>query len=401
MTGIDTELRAFLDSAVEGIISIDDHGIIEFMNGSAQEMFGYRQDEATGQNVSILMPSPYREDHDKYVASYLASGEKKIIGIGREVVGLRKDGSIFPIDLSVAETRLSDRRVFIGTIRDITVRKQAEEAVAKSNQVLERALADLHEKTEELRTMTQQLWQAAKLASVGELAASIAHELNNPLATVVLRVESVLTRTPADDPRRRALEIIDQESKRMADLVSNLLQFCRRGVEQSSSVDVRQELSKSLELVHHHLKKHNITVTRKFDPHTPIIFADRQKLRQVFLNLLTNACDAMLSGGTLTVGASTTTMPSGKPAVVLEFSDTGPGIPAEFLDRVMEPFFSTKEEGKGTGLGLAICKRIIHDHRGALQIHSNVGQGTTVRIMLPIEDGVNKNQFTRAENNQG
>jgi two-component system, LuxR family, sensor kinase FixL len=397
VTVIDTGLRAFLDAAVEGIISINEKCVIETINPSAQRMFGYGLAEVTGQNVSILMPSPYREEHDSYVARYLATGVKHVIGIGREVVGLRKDGSEFPIDLSVAEARLGDRRVFMGTIRDITERRQAEVALNNSHRDLERALAELREKTAETRTMTQQLWQAAKLASVGELAASIAHELNNPLATVALRVESMLARTPADDPRRRSLEIVAQESKRMADLVSNLLQFCRRGAEQSSTVDVRQEITNALELVHHHLRKREISVTEELDPNTPTIFADRQKLRQVFLNLLTNACDAMLTGGTLKLRASPTSLASGKPGVVLEFSDTGGGIPAEFLDRVMEPFFSTKEEGKGTGLGLAICKRIVHEHHGVIQIQSEVGQGTTVRIVLPVKNGMNQESLTRAE----
>jgi two-component system sensor kinase FixL len=184
----ETRSQALLDSAVDAMITIDERGLIQTFNPAAERMFGYAVGEVIGKNVALLMPAPYRDQHDGYIANYLATGRRKIIGIGREVVGQRKDGSLFPAELSVAEARHGDWRVFVGTIRDLTERRQA--------------LADIEGMNDELRAMTQQLWQAAKLASVGELAASIAHELNNPLATISLRIESVLRRTPADDPRR-------------------------------------------------------------------------------------------------------------------------------------------------------------------------------------------------------
>ncbi len=426
-------LPALLEAAVDGIIGIDEGGLIQTINPAAERLFGYASREVIGQNVRVLMPSPYREEHDGYLARYLATGQKKIIGIGREVVGRRKDGTTFPMDLSVAEARAGRRANLRGIVRDITERKRAEEArsrlaaivessedaiVAKSldgtimtwnagaermfgysaGEVLGRHISILapperpcevpailerikrgerveHFETvrirkdgrridvsvtispikdatgkvlgasaikrditeqkrvnEEIRAMTQQLWQAAKLASVGELAASIAHELNNPLATVILRVESVLGRTPADDPRRRALEIVEQEAKRMGDLVANLLQFSRRGDDQISTVDIRQELAKAVELIHFNFRKRLINVVQEFAPDTPTIYADRQKLRQVFLNLLTNASDAMPQGGTLTLRTAPATLDNGKPAVLIEFADTGAGIPAENLE---------------------------------------------------------------------
>ena len=227
---------------------------------------------------------------------------------------------------------------------------------------------------------------------MGELAASIAHELNNPLATVSLRIESILGRTPEDDPRRRALEIVDQETKRMGDLVANLLQFSRRGDGQASTVDICQELSKAVELVHHHLHKRQIAVVQELAADTPTIYADRQKLRQVFLNLLTNAGDAMPQGGTLSLRCRPDTLEDGKAGVRIEFGDTGIGIPAAHLEKVFDPFFTTKEEGKGTGLGLAICRRVVDEHRGAIQIESEVGKGTIVRIVLPVRIGTNGNR---------
>jgi signal transduction histidine kinase len=273
--------------------------------------------------------------------------------------------------------------------RDVTERRAAEWALQETNRRLEHALSELRAKSEEVHTMTQQLWQAAKLASVGELAASIAHELNNPLATVRLRIESVLAQTPEDDRRRRPLTIISQEARRMGDLVANLLQFSRRSGDELSTVDVRDELLKTLELVQHYVRKRSINVVQQFTPETPPIYADRQKLRQVFLNLLTNACDAMPHGGTLTLFSGPDATPRGDAACRIDFTDTGIGIAPDHLEKVLEPFFTTKEEGKGTGLGLAICRRVVQEHNGAMKLFSEVGKGTTVRIVLPVTLGKN------------
>ena len=380
---------AILATAVDAVVVIDERGAVETFNPAAERMFGYAAAEVFGQNVSVLMPDPFRREHDGYLANYLRTGEKKIIGIGREVVGRRKDGTTFPVDLAVSEARLVGRRVFVGIVRDITGRKQAEEALRESNRQLEGALAALQAKGDEVKVMSRQLWQAAKLAAVGELAASIAHELNNPLATVSLRVESVLARTPADDPRRRPLEVVEQEVERMAELVANLLQFSRRGQPRASTVDVGEDLAKTLELVQHHLRSRRVHVVQDLAPDVPAIQADRQLLRQVFLNLLSNAGDAMPDGGTLTLRVAPGSLEGDRRAVVIEFADTGVGIPPEHLPRVMEPFFTTKDEGKGTGLGLAICRRAVQEHGGAIHITSDVGQGTTVRIALPVGGGVN------------
>jgi PAS domain S-box-containing protein len=392
----EARLHALLEAVVDGVISIDVRGVIQTINPAAQHLFGYTEDEVIGQNVKVLMPSPYREEHDGYLARYLATGEKRVIGIGREVVARRKDGTTFPMELSVAEARLGGQRVFVGLLRDITQRKRAEEALRTGKENLEKAVAELKAKNEEVRSVTQQLWQAAKLASVGELAASIAHELNNPLATVSLRVEFALTRTPDDTPVRRALEIIQRETKRMGDLVANLLQFSRRGQEQTSTVDVRQELAWAVELIHHRLRKQQVAVVQEFATDTPIIHADREKLRQVFLNLFTNAGDAMPQGGTLTLRTAASAQGNGKPGVRIEFSDTGVGIPNEHLGKVFDPFFTIKEEGKGTGLGLAVCRRVAQEHDGTIELLSEAGKGTTVRLVLPVHNGVNVTYLGRA-----
>ena len=391
VTSLDGETRAqaILATTVDAVVVIDERGTVETVNPAAERMFGYAAGEVIGRNVKVLMPDPYTREHDGYLANYLRTGQKKIIGIGREVVGRRKDGTVFPMDLAVSEARVGERRAFVGIIRDITERKQAEEELRESHRQLEEALAALQAKGEEVKVMSQQLWQVAKLAAVGELAASIAHELNNPLATVSLRVESLLAQTAADDPRRRLVEVVEQEVDRMADLVANLLQFSRRGQQRASSVDVGEDLLKTLELVHHHFRSRHIRVVQELAPDVPVIQADRQLLRQVFLNLLTNAGDAMPEGGTLTLRVAPGSLEDGRPAVVIEFADTGLGISPEHLSKVMEPFFTTKEEGKGTGLGLAICRRAVHEHGGTIHITSEVGTGTTVRIALPIGNETN------------
>lgn len=268
-------------------------------------------------------------------------------------------------------------------------RIEAEEELRRSHEGLKKFVTELQAKNEEIRVTTQQLWQAAKLASVGELAASIAHELNNPLATMSLRIESLLDDAPQEDPNRRTLVIVQQETRRMSTLVANLLQFSRRGHEQISTVDLRQELTSTIELVYHHFKKRQVAIVQELAPDTPIIYADRQKLRQVFLNLFTNASDAMPQGGTLTLRSRADALAGGQAAVRIEVADTGMGIAAEHLEKVFDPYFTTKAEGQGTGLGLAICRRIVEDHRGTIGIESQAGKGTVVIIVLPIRGGTN------------
>ncbi|MHB8091263.1 MAG: hybrid sensor histidine kinase/response regulator [Syntrophales bacterium] len=316
--------------------------------------------------------------------------------------------------LSIYEAAISKNRDLIKTQYELkSLNDDLEEIVNKRTATLHSEIAErksaeaaLQAKNEELNTVLQQLWQAAKLATVGELASSIAHELNNPLATISLRIESLTAKTPEDDPRRRELEIVGQEVERMGNLVTNLLQFSRRSQQQISTMDVREEIEKTFELIEYHLRKNNIKVIREFAPDVPFIHADRQQLRQLFLNLFTNAGDAMPQGGTLTVrvyvqGSGIRGQESGvepapeprppSPAVVIEIADTGVGIPPEILPKVMEAFFTTKPEGKGTGLGLAICRRVAQEHQGTFDIVSEgiPGKGTRVCIALPFSNGSN------------
>lgn len=252
--------------------------------------------------------------------------------------------------------------------QEVNARRRAEELLKQRN--------------EEISLMTQQLWQTSKLATMGELAASVAHELNNPLTTINLHLDLLLFQIPADDVNREnraMLQVILQEAKRMGNLTQNLLQFSRRSLPQIATIDIGDEIEKTLELIHYHFRKLQITVIKEFASDVPMIRGDRQQLRQLFLNLFTNASDAMPQGGTLTIRVSRS---SGH--IIIEIVDTGVGISPENLPKIMNSFFTTKPEGKGTGLGLAICQRIVSEHRGTLTIESEVGRGTTGRIMLPF-----------------
>ena len=273
---------------------------------------------------------------------------------------------------------------------------------------------ELAEKDDDVRRMSSELWQTAELATVGELAASIAHELNNPLATVILAIGSLFMELPPGDPKRQSLEVIAREIGRMRNLIANLPQFGRSSQSKKSILDVREEIERTIDLIHYDPPKHHIVVVREFASNVPPVRADRQQLQQLFLNLLINAKDAMPQGGRLTVRvglrcseaesrrqkAETSRLKTEKmfelpsadrllPSILIEVADTGVGIPPEILPRVLEPFFTTKPEGKGAGLGLAICRRIVQEHHGTLNITSEVGTGTTVRIMLPATDNTN------------
>ena len=379
--------RRLFESAKDGILILDaTSGQIVDVNPFLVEMLGYPKEDLMGRELWEL--GVFKD----IVASKAAFVELQQQGYIRyEDLPLEtRDGVTKQVGFVSNSYLVNGSRVIQCNIRDITARKQAEKELRETNQRLERALAELQAKRDELTGMTQQLWQASKLATMGELAASIAHELNNPLATVGLRTETLLMQMPEDPDKRKPLEIIAQEVDRMATLVNNLLQFSRRSHRQLSTIDPGEEIVTSVEFVHYHLRSHNIEVVRDFADGLPTIQADRQQLRQLFLNLLTNASDAMPQGGRLTVRATSNGSPDAK--VTIDFADTGEGITAENMKKIWEPFFTTKPEGKGTGLGLAICRRIVEEHGGTIEIQSEgAGRGTTVRIVLPATSIISSN----------
>ncbi len=354
----------------DAILIVGRDGRIQRVNAQAEKLFGYARGELPGLPVEVLVPERFAHRHEQNRSDYFARPHVRPMGMGLDLQGRRKDGSEFPVDITLGPLG-ENKEAVVCAVRDISEQRQLLQTLAAKNS--------------ELKNMTQQLWQTAKLATMGELAASIAHELNNPLGIVSLRIESLQAQIPDNDPKQRALQIIAQETERMGSLVANLLQFSRQQGQQVSTLDVREELERSLELMHFHLRKRSIDVRREFETELPPVQADRQRLRQLFLNLFTNAADAMPKGGQLTIRAR-----HADQQIVIEVTDSGIGIAAADLPRIMEAFYTTKPEGEGTGLGLAICRRIVHEHHGEFTISSpGPGLGTTVRTVLPLKNGTN------------
>lgn len=375
--------RRLFETAKDGILILDaDSGQIVDANPYLIEMLGYSREELIGMELWEI--GAFKD----IVASKLAFAELQARGYIRyENLPLEsREGHIRQVEFVSNGYLAGERRVIQCKIRDNTEHELAAEDLRQTNQSLERAVAELLVKTDELASMTQQLWQASKLSTMGELAASVAHELNNPLATVSLHAEVLIGQLTADDPNHGSLLVIEQEVARMAALVSNLLLFSRRSHQQISTVNIAEELQNSLEFMSYHLRSHMIRVSTDFASDLTSVHADRQQLRQVFLNLMTNASDAMPEGGTLTVNAKQRAREIGAPAVIIEFSDNGVGVEPENLPKLWEPFFTTKPEGKGTGLGLAICRRMVEAHHGTIELESLPGKGTTVRIILPATE---------------
>ncbi len=362
-----SQMSGIIASAMDAIITIDDSQHITLFNKSAEVMFGYSSDEILGQPIDRLLPERVREKHHQHIRRFGDTGvTNRSMGRLGTLFGQRANGEEFPIEASISQVTTTEGRLFTVILRDITERVKVEEA--------------LQAKTDEIRTMSQQLWQTAKLATMGELAASIAHELNNPLAILSLRIESLLSSTSPDSEAWPELEVMEREVDRMAALVSNLLQFSRSSDRQVSSLHVEEEVTQTLDLVQNYLINRQVSTQREFAPNLPMLQADRQQLRQLFLNLFTNAADAMPKGGTLRIRVQ----PEEKQKIKIEVIDNGIGIPAESIRSVMEPFFTTKPEGKGTGLGLSICRRIVEEHHGSIDILSEgKDKGTTIRVILP------------------
>ena len=353
---------ALFDLAVDGVVVADEKGTIESFNPAAERIFGYEADEILGRNVWALMPEPYRSQHDGYIADYLRTERPKIIGLGREVVGRRKDGSVFPIDLSVSEFRLVGRRMFTGVVRDITERKRLEE----------------------------QLLQSSKLASLGELVGGIAHEINNPTGIIVMRSTGLMQDAGGRDLPEDVIddiEVIRRQSDKIAQITSGLLAFSRQAPFSPHPTDVNRMVSNAVGLVENVLRGRDIVSRLDLDANLPPAVLDPTRIEQVLLNLFNNAMDAMEGGGELSLGTASVTGKGGGRHVKISVRDTGTGIPEEDLDRIFDPFFTTKEVGKGTGLGLSISYGIVQEHGGRLEVESRPEEGATFHIVLPLDAG--------------
>ncbi|HKI06048.1 MAG TPA: PAS domain S-box protein [Thermoanaerobaculia bacterium] len=356
--------EAVLNAAVDGIVVIDPLGIILSVNPSIQKMFGYAPEELLGRNVKMLMPPPWREEHDGYLANYRETREARIIGIGRQVEGRRRDGSTFPVDLAVSEVRHGGEVFFLGTLRDITERLQLEAEVRQSQ----------------------------KMEAIGRLAGGVAHDFNTLLGTIRGYSEMLLSALPPEEALRRPVEQIHRAALRGAQLTRQLLMFSRRQEIKAQEVDLGT-LFVDVEVMLDRLIGEDVHLTREVEPRLGRVWGDPGELHQVLLNLIGNACDAMPSGGSLSVSLRNLDadheipveggrLPPG-PYVVLQVADTGTGMDEHVRKRIFEPFFTTKEPGKGTGLGLSTVHSIVRRCKGGIEVESRPGQGAVFRIYLP------------------
>ncbi len=342
-------LRQIFESAVDGIIAIDENGTILEVNPAVERIFGYTPEELLGGDVSILMPPPFRDEHAAYVQRYLETGKKRVIGLGREVTGKRRNGESFPLYLAVSEGYVKHRRVFTAFLRDLGRLREAEERARRAEQ----------------------------LAELSTITAGIAHDVGTPMTTILGYAE--LLQKSVKDPknRERAGHIVDQV-RRVRDLLRTLLNIARPRTAAPEKTSLVEIIDHSLAFFREKLKGRGIVVERDY-ARVPEIMGSPDRLEQVFLNLIVNAIDAMPGGGTLTVRVR----PSTSELVEISIADTGIGIEPDVLDQIFEPFYTTKERGKGTGLGLLVSQRIIHDHGGRITAESEPGVGTRLSIFLP------------------
>jgi two-component system sensor kinase FixL len=339
--------RAILETTVDGIITINEQGVIESFNAAAERIFGYRAAEVIGKNVNLLMPPPYHDEHDGYLEHYRHTGEKRIIGIGREVEGLRKDGRIFPIDLAVSEVRFSNQRLFTGIVRDISERKR----------------------------MEQELLRASRMELVGQLASGIAHEIGTPLNVILGNAELLRMEMQERGESTEVASIIIEQINRITGLIHQLLTFARAREEPMARISLHDPLNNALRLLETRFRREGIAVHVDLPADVSPVWGIAHQLEQVFLNVLINAWHAMPDGGTITIRADA----PDDDYMQLAFRDTGVGLSAEDAERVFEPFYSTKGD-RGTGLGLVICRQIMDAHRGAIYLSSTPGVGTTVTL---------------------
>ena len=339
--------RAIVDSAVDGIIVIDATGRIEGFNPSAERLFGFQKAEVVGRNVSMLMPSPHREAHNDYLSSYLTTGTAKVIGIGREVMGLHRDGTTFPIHLSVGEVYAGGERRFTGIVHDLRPRAQIEE----------------------------QLREQTALARLGEMAAVIAHEVRNPLAGVRGAIQVIGSRLPKESGDAAMVNEIVSRIDGLNELIKDLLLFARPPRPRPTKVDVGVLVSATVQLLRADPVFQGVEVT--VEGAAPPLQADAELMKTVFLNLLINAAQAMKGQGVMRVSIAAV-----GPACEVAFRDSGPGIPPEVRDRIFAPFFTTK--ARGTGLGLPTARGLVEAHGGGLQVECPAGGGTTVTVRIPL-----------------
>jgi two-component system sensor kinase FixL len=367
LPGREALLQAIVETSPDGLVTIDERGVIQSFNPAAERMFGYDADEVIGSNVACLMPSPYREEHDRYIGRYLRTGEKRIIGIGREVQGQRRDGTTFPLELAVGEVEAVEGRIFAGFVRDVSARRLAEER---------------------LRELQAELVHVSRLSAMGEMASALAHELNQPLTAIINYAQATrrLLGGAGDERDAALMGLLDktaQQASRAGQIIHRLRQFIAKGETERVLADVNAVVEEASVLASIGTAGKAIAVRRDFASNLPPVLMDKIQIHQVITNLIRNSVDALAEVDRREIVIST--RPAGADGVEIRVADTGPGLAPEVAVRLFQPFVTTKPAG--IGIGLSICRSIVDAHGGKLWASANPGDGATFHVVLPVGGG--------------
>jgi two-component system, LuxR family, sensor kinase FixL len=357
-------LQTIYDTSPEAIIVIDEIGAMQSYNRMAVNMFGYAVEEVRGKNVKMLMPPYFADRHDGFIERYLKTGEKRIIGIGRIVTGLRKNGTTFPMELAVGEALIGERRVFTGFIRDLTENQQVEQRVQE---------------------LQAELIHASRLASLGEISSMIAHETNQPLsaAGTYLDVARELLASPKAEDRERGVKTLDQvqaQIRRAGDTVRRIREFAQKKTPELTLEDINRLIEEANGIAAIGSKSKSILTTFDLSSDLAPMMVDRIQIQQVIMNLVRNSIDAMADHPRRQLTLRSRVNGNGEPEVSV--IDSGPGVPEKAAGKLFTPFMTTKSGG--TGLGLAICRSIVEAHGGRLWMEPNPKGGAIFRFTLPI-----------------
>lgn len=357
----EAHLSSILDTVPDAMVVIDERGIMRSFSSAAERLFGYTAAEAVGQNVSILMPAPHRGAHDGYLVRYLTTGERRIIGVGRVVVGERKDGSTFPMELAVGEMRSTSERFFTGFIRDLTERQETEAR---------------------LQELQAELVHISRLTAMGEMASTLAHELNQPLSAIANYIKGSRRLLDAGTVKvemlQGALEKAGEQALRAGQIIRRLRDFVSRGESERRVESLSKLVEEASALALVGAKEHGIQVRFLYDPGCDLVLADKVQVQQVLLNLMRNALEAMMEAPRRQLLVKTEAAEDDM--VMISVSDTGHGISAEFAPQLFTPFVTTKQHGMG--VGLSISRTIIESHGGRIWAEPNPQGGAVFRFTL-------------------